>query len=91
MAGKLLLTGCRQCARYSQSLGRCMDGKISPKTYKGAKEAVSVCGFNYICKHTVNGDKFRKKMIDETVENLRRKGEDNAQSAVQSTVQHCGL
>lgn len=66
----LFLTGCYQCARYSHAHGRCLDGKINPKTYKGMKDAVNYFGINYICKHTVNGNKFRNRLVEETCKNL---------------------
>lgn len=66
----LFLTGCSQCARYSRAHGRCLDGKINPKTYKGMKDAVKFCGIEYICRHTVNGHKFREKLVEETCKNL---------------------
>ena len=84
MAGKALLTGCSQCARYSKPLGRCIDGKISPKTYKGAVDAIKFCGFAYICKDTVNGDKFRARILEETYKNLAKKEESNASQLQES-------
>ena len=84
MTGKALLTGCSQCARYSKPLGRCIDGKISPRTYKGAVDAVKFCGFTYICKYTVNGDKFRTKILEETYKGLAQKEESNASQLQES-------
>ena len=43
---------CSVCKTYSRSLGRCILGKIVPKTIKGGRDAVQFMGASYICPKT---------------------------------------
>lgn len=43
--------GCKACKQYSFKLGRCLLGKINPRTKKGAHEAARIMGWSYICNY----------------------------------------
>lgn len=52
--------GCSTCKIYSRKLGRCANGKVNPRTIKGAAEAARIMGISYIC----NIDKMKDKVIE---------------------------
>jgi hypothetical protein len=51
--------GCLSCPdkRFSRALGRCIFGKVNPRTLKGAKQCVAFMGKDYICQF----NRFRRE------------------------------
>lgn len=58
------LRKCTKCSLYSFSLRRCKRGQINPRTRKGAIEAASIMGVEYVCDYA--------KWKDAVVEHLGR-------------------
>ena len=61
--------GCSKCAQYSFSLGRCVLGRIMPKTIKGGIKATRIMGNAYVCGKSPLKAKImtamRQKMLEE--------------------------
>ena len=53
---------CSKCEFYSYQLGRCIRGKINPKTIKGGVSAAEVMGFTYICAYCQLYDKIWEQL-----------------------------
>ncbi len=55
--------GCKGCGSYSYQLGRCIMGKISPKTVKGGLQAAALMGPSYLCGKSDVTKKVYEKLI----------------------------
>lgn len=54
---------CSKCFRYSRKLGRCLDGKIMPRTITGGVESAKLMGISYICGYSPLREKIKERMI----------------------------
>jgi len=68
---------CSACESYNKGLGRCVYGKIIPKTIKGGAEAARWMGIDYICNKFGHRDKVFARIEKEWKELLESQPKDS--------------